>query len=84
MVAPFSAKMRFRPKGGIAFLPPDFSSGDKNYSNYSLIGFEWKFFKLRKKPLFSINPLRNKFWKVKKIYLKNISKEVIGMKKYHP
>jgi hypothetical protein len=54
----FFAKMRFRPKGGIAFLPPDFSSSNKNYN---LIGCAVKFLRLRKKPLFSVNPLRNKF-----------------------
>ena len=30
VVAPFSAKMRFRPKGGIAFLPPDFYIEQQN------------------------------------------------------
>ncbi|MCX8524682.1 hypothetical protein OF897_12235 [Chryseobacterium formosus] len=30
MVAPNSAKMRFRPQEGIAFLPPDFPSAISN------------------------------------------------------
>ncbi len=46
MVAPFSAKMRFRPKGGIAFLQPDFYIEPQN------LQFNWlcsEIFQIKKK-----------------------------------
>ena len=40
------------------FCHPIFTSNSKTYN---LIGCAVKFFRLRRKPLFSVNPLRNKF-----------------------
>ena len=46
VVAPFFAKMYFRPKGGIAFLPPDFYIEQQN------LQFNWlcsEIFQIKKK-----------------------------------
>jgi hypothetical protein len=47
VVASFLAKMRFRPQGGIAFLPPDILIRRQNLLHLNWLGME--IFKIKKK-----------------------------------
>ena len=51
VVAPFFAKMRFRPKGGIAFLPPAPNIGFNRATNFTILSADFENFSNSEKTL---------------------------------